>query len=180
MQIKRQFSIELNDEYLFFRYKVNELSDKQTDYFSCNSNEYYIKVIPNVIIKYAIISESAMIIPDSEMHGYIFACTLNKKVSDPSMLRNLSQRTHINNGSRIVYFTENPKLAKLNDVNGDDMYHYFYTTNKITGIINIRITKNINYLSSDKEFFKPMIIANAYSKKNYITKYGQTANNANR
>lgn len=177
MQIKRQFSIELNDECLFLKYQVNRLSDDSLDYFTCNMDNYHINTIPDIITKYAIINESTIVVPDEEMKGYLFTCTLNQEVNNSVLLRNMSSYTKINNGSRIIYLPEEYKLCNLNESNTEDAYQYFYTTNKITGIINVRITKNINYLSTDNEFFKSVDYKNA-EKKNYITKYGYARNYA--
>lgn len=174
MQIKREFNITFNDELVFLKYKCNGLSDKMKDVFACNMREYEIDMIPNIIRQYLIFSESMMIVPDSEMNGYLFSCILNQDVNDYRQLRNLGFKTQINNGSRILYVPEEYKMCNINETNTQSMYMYFFTCNPIKGTMNVRVTKNINYIPWDIEFFKP---SNGKKYANIITKYGYTAKN---
>lgn len=153
MHIKRQFSINLNKEHLFLKHQINKIIEKDVP-----SNQLVkTDIIPNVIHKYRIVNASLVVKPLKPNSGLLWGSYTHIKDAGPKELCNLYTTTHINvnEGIRIVYIPPSHEFAPINQPCCEDTFFYIYSTNNMTGLFEVELTLNINYLPLDAEFFVP-------------------------
>lgn len=153
IKITRNIDIPLSNETLFLQYDFNQLSDNDTDYLTINGTKYYINAIPNIIESYNLIETQIDIHSEKSSKSYFWGNISDKYTTNYHDLINLATNVPVNNGIKMIYNHQHDQLNKINHQN-DAIYYYIYTLHKLTTIINIKITKQIQFVPDDPIFFE--------------------------
>lgn len=151
MQICRTFDVQVDDSVFDFTYNVNYMSDCGDDFFYFNDKQYIFECVDKVIERYVVVSMSVQVVAYNQVNGYFWGASSEDKVIRPKSTW-VSTMVPIKDGMRMVYTPDEWEYKNINEC-GKKTYFSIFTEHNVSGLFEIKITKNINFVPYDTELF---------------------------